>query len=251
MKREIWRKLHFFKYIKEGPILEIGYGSGEVLKALVDVFPSVQLFGIDVDKRMQHLTNLKRIPRCTLYVSPAEDRIDLPLECRTVIFCASIHEILSFSGLDKVKKSLENAYSYLADGGRVIIWDGIKPDQIYVTVSPDSPRLGRFIRFVQRFSYTAFNMEQIGKNTYRVPFQAVAEFVSKIGKLAIPLEYRETHFPLTESQYIDVLEFTGFRVVVFEKYPLHKSEIRYAKAKLGIIEDINKIPVYGLIVGEK
>lgn len=251
LKKEIGGKTRLFRYIKDGPILEIGCGSGEVLNALAQAFPTAQLFGIDADERMLRLISLKRIPRCTLYASPAEEIVEIPVKCSTVIFCASLHEILSFSGLEQVRKSLENAYSYLTEGGRIIIWEGIKPNPMQVMVPENSPASSMLIRFVQRFSFTRFDIISTPHGDYILPFQAIAEFVSKRRKLTVPLEYRETHFPLSESQYIDFLRSVGFRILTFEKDALHEPEIRYAKIKLGIKDDIDKIDVYGLIVGEK
>jgi len=250
LRKDARKKEEFFRYIGDGPILEIGCGSGQVLKRMSHAFPDAALYGIDADSRMIAAAKRKNIPNCVFYNSLAQSPVELASKVNNVIFPASLHEIVSFSNNADVYQTFRNVHSYLTKGGVAIIWEGMRSDYGNITIS-DSPALGGLVKFARQFEYKKYFFEKTGKTKYSVSFDLLAEYVTKKDRLDIQMEYKETHFPLNHAEYEDLLKSTGFEISVFNKKPLHQNELEWIHRNLRLEEDISNIPVYVLIVAKK
>ena len=250
LRNDAKKKEEFFDYIISGPILEIGCGSGQVLKKISRAFPHAKLYGLDADPRLIKIAKRKHIPNCTFFQSLAQNSIILPAAVRNVIFPASLHEIVSFSNKDDISQLFRNVHSYLARDGVVIIWEGIRSDYGNVTIS-NSPTIPQLLSFAKKFEYKKYFWKKSNDSQYSVSFDLLAEYVTKKDRLDIPMEYKETHFPLSQSEYESLLRSTGFEIVVLNNKPLHQKELQWLYKNFKFEKDISNVPVYTLIVAKK
>lgn len=139
MESSLGDKVKIVDNVKSGNILEVGFGSGSLLKVLEELGNDV--FGIDnsIDSVNYALENgLENV-----FLGDAND-IEKVFEGQmfdTIIFCSMIHEVFSYErnkhtesplymanlqGALKVNQLLEQAYKLLKDDGKIIIRDGLK-----------------------------------------------------------------------------------------------------------------------------
>lgn len=139
MESSLGDKIKIVDNVKSGNILEVGFGSGSLLKVLEELGNDV--FGIDDSIESVNLALENGLDN--VFLGDAND-IEKVFEGQmfdTIIFCSMIHEVFSternkhtesplymanLQGALKVNQLLEQAYKLLKDDGKIIIRDGLK-----------------------------------------------------------------------------------------------------------------------------
>jgi len=231
-------------WVKEGTIVDAGFGTGELARHLALQHPASHIIGIDCSEHfltnaMQHLANIatiRLVPGNIIDKHLATDSVD------TMIFSTVLHEVYSYTGYDitAVEKALSSAFDELKPGGRIIIRDGIMPEEkgAYLFLknnngSADSAEHPKhlstealFLRFVQEFKNGAGAPHRAMKNTgtvpprgfgktlYRTSSHAAYEFLSKKDyRDNWHIEVNEQFGYLTLAQYETLLEKIGYRIL--------------------------------------
>src|SRR5262249_24661312 len=106
----------------------------------------------------------------------------------TVIFSSVIHEIFSYNGYsrDNVRLALRNTRTELEPHGRVIIRDGVRPEEGTVWMRCDAETEQRFRRFAHDFKSSSDSpgvgfVERVydGRTWFVLSLHAANEFLSK------------------------------------------------------------------------
>ncbi len=146
-------KERMLDYAVPGCLVEIGPGGGVVLDLMEARFPGSKVIGVDVSKMVVESLQERREKEDRSWSVIEADAYALPryLEpgsVTTIVLCSVLHEIYSYVEhtvegvprrfrLESVRDLLRACYKTLAPGGRIIIRDGIMPD--------DEPRIIEFI----------------------------------------------------------------------------------------------------------
>lgn len=229
-------------WVRPGVIAEAGFGTGQILKLLTRRFPRSLLYGIDVSshffrvgqKRFRGIRNVRLVQGDIV-------RPVLPLRSvDTKIFSSVLHEVYSYYGYQEkaVARALRVAWRELKDGGRIIIRDGIKPEQqsVYLHFIPEknirffsgNPVVAdtetMFLRFAREFkkdegiSYALVRTRN-GRRLYKMNASSAYEFLSKKDyRMNWHIEINEQFGVFTLREYSALLRRIGFRIVHARAY---------------------------------
>lgn len=208
------------KFIIPGKIVEFGCGSGLVLEFLANNFPKSIIIGIDKSKERLEEAAKKRLKNVVPIVADITNPVFPNRFFDTALFIASLHEVFSYQGREKLAVTLSIAHNVLRDGGTLIIQDFLKP-------LPKSVEIGfrnaathkKFLRFAAEFKARKVAFQ---KTINRVRLD-IADAIEFIGKYRSPdeadwkEEMSETHFFFTEKDYEAVAKRTGFTIINSKK----------------------------------
>jgi len=144
----------------------------------------------------------------------------------TALFVGILHEVFSYLGKGKVEDAFRVAYNALNDDGVLIIQDFLKPPSRLVEMRFKNEETRRkFLRFAYEFRPRKVKFEETSRDRVKLDIADATEFISKYrspNEEDWKEEMSETHFFLTEEEYQDVAQRTGF--IIKDSMKLPKSE---------------------------
>lgn len=246
MEKSVGDKTKIFPYVRPGVIVDIGAGAGPLDELLLREFPGSKIVAVDLSDEMIKVLNnrFKNKKNIEIVKSSAQD-FKYSEKVNTFIFVSTMHEVFSFSDYshEEVLKTLKNCFKQLAPHGRLIIRDGIQPEDKTLYLKPKNEwSYERFFKFVKEFhvrplihsvgtfhndtfvQHKAGNYQEFDENEFLIEMhsQDLSELLSKY-------HYDETNWPieLTEQfgiwtlrEYQHILIELGFSIVHAETYVL-------------------------------
>lgn len=141
--------------IKPGIIVDMGAAAGAVTALLADRFSGSEILAVDNSVDMIARLGQRFVGTPNVEVIKANvPTFSYLKKVDTILYISVLHEIFSSAGYSHqaVIDTLQNAYQLLKDGGRVIIRDGVQPEQRVLYLRPKHERsYKRFHRFVVDF----------------------------------------------------------------------------------------------------
>lgn len=131
-------KKRIFVYVKEGIIADMGAGAGAITEELNKSFPRSKILAVDLSPDMIGRLETRFSANKNIEVIKADiANFNYPEKLDTIIFISALHEVFStrYSHEDVIN-TLENAFESLGRGGRLIIRDGVQPEQETLYVKP-------------------------------------------------------------------------------------------------------------------
>ena len=209
-------------------ILDVGCGSGVMLKALEIENPNSTLTGLDLN--IDAINELRKSnSNWKLYHMDFMNLKEVKFD--TIIFSSILHEISSYHNnpakrftSTPILEAFIKSNSLLEDGGSIIVRDGLllPEDKSYnkVLVSftkvEDGEWLYRFKNDFKGFTNTNINTEiiKLDNNMYLIAEGFLKEFLCKYtwGEESYPREINERFGILTKDMWISLLKEAGFKV---------------------------------------
>lgn len=223
MEKSAVEKAIILPFVKEGNILEVGCGCGTVLELLSRYQPESRVYGTDISNTMLKKSKERKYTNNNISVIKADAREQLFKEktLDTIIFCSVLHEVYSYSSysLKSVEDTIENAYKMLKPNGRLIIRDGVKPEEktVYMSFKKEDVKK-KFYRFAEEFGpYRICYSEE--KDLVSLKKHDAMEFLSKyIYDENWDIEVKEKFGLLTREEYCKMIEKKGFKIINSESY---------------------------------
>ena len=238
-------------------ILDVGCGSGILMRTIQAVNPAAEVIGIDINQYAVD-TCIEQgldVRNCTLS--------DLAKQGKTfdcVIFSSVLHEFASYSEEYPFKKNpiidaLKDTYQILKKGGKVIIRDGLRVEE-----GKRQKRINfKFIDpndeiWVEKFKkdFPDFVPEAVeGKNSLNADNAKEFLYTYTWGKDSWPREVKERFGILTQSEWLSLLKEQGFDIkntmISAEEYK------KYLALKMEVNDEISNLMSEStiLIVAEK
>lgn len=234
-------------------ILDVGCGSGVMLKALEIENPNAKLTGLDLN--IDAIKSLREHnDTWKLYHMDFMDLKDVKFDA--IIFSSILHEISSYNSnpnkrftkipiLEAFKKSRE----LLEDDGIIIVRDGLLSSEtdrdnkliVSFTNPEDCNWLYRFKNDYKGFEGINIDTSiiKLDDNKYKVSEGFLKEFLCKYtwGEESYPREVNERFGILTKNEWIGLLNETGFNI---ETLIESKEEYeKYLKEKITITDEFN------------
>jgi SAM-dependent methyltransferase len=221
-ERKAWLK-HLSEYIKSGKIAEFGCGSGFVLEVLSVDFADSIIVGVDaamgelekiVEKRLKNVIPVKADITQNIFPDRTFD---------TALFVATLHEVFSDLGREKVQDTFRVAHDVLKDNGVLIIQDFLKPSSRLVEITfKNKETRRRFLRFADEFRPREVKFEET-RDGVKLDIADATEFISKYHYSPNEEEWKEemseTHFFFTEEEYKEIAQRIGFTIKDSMKLP--------------------------------
>lgn len=238
-------------------ILDVGCGSGVMLKALEEENPKATLTGLDLN--IDAIKSLEANSNWKLYHMDFMDLKDVKFD--TIIFSSILHEISSYnSDLNKrfteipIKEAFIKSNELLEDNGSVIVRDGLlssKEDRnnkrIITFTNPNgSIWLYKFQNDFRGFDKLDIDTKilEIEDNKYLVSEGFLKEFLCTYtwGEESYPREINERFGILTKDEWLSLLKETGFKIetVIESKEEYEK----YLSSKINIINEDGSLYEY-------
>lgn len=274
-----WQEISPF--IVEGKIVDAGCGTGTLLFYLSENFPEADVIGIDLSREFLRYCEGQYYPNHNVYVY-RKNIISQNFRQDTIatkIFSSILHEVYSYNNYSKqvIAKTLRNTYKELEGGGRVIIRDGVKPENktVYLLFNSKDGVLnarevhklsseGRFLRFAKDFKKGGgikYSIKYInGIKYYKTSLQDAYEFMNKKD---YPdnwdVEVDEVYGVMTFREYCNLLNKIGYKIVNGSREILNPwIKKNRLEGKISIFEMKNKKlipieypPTHMILVGEK
>lgn len=234
-------------------ILDVGCGSGVMLKALENENKNVKLTGIDLN--IDAINSLKENTNWKLYHMDFMDLKDVKFDA--IIFSSILHEISSYSSdLNKrftekpILEAFIKSYELLDDNGIIIVRDGLlsslkaRNNKLIVSFSDieDGMWLYRFQNDFRGFDNLDIDtkIQKIGDNRYLLSEGFLKEFLCTYtwGPESYPREINERFGILTKKEWISLLKKAKFQLetVIESKEEYEK----YLSPKLSIVDEEGK-----------
>lgn len=273
MKSSIGDKSKMIEHILHGPVLDVGSGGGEFAALLMEL--GFKVVALDGSHEAVMHSNALGVPTVEGFTHQVASL--LPPEYFSTITCSSIlHEVFSYgygiSGsqhtLASVVHSLDAFKEVLAEGGRLIIRDGVMPDNWnqmteVLLKDPDGKRLAD--KYLSMIPFRGTNHDMMRKvyletkegteNVLTGNMESVMEFLYTYtwGEENYGRETQELYGLFTLTEYVEFLEANGFHVTHAEEY-LQEGYPLNLENKVDIMRNGTMIPFPSsncLIVAEK
>lgn len=224
-------KMRLIPYIRDGKVLDIGAGGGELAEMM-------RLYGNDVTaldgspNAIHHMND--KFPLLNAVEGFSDDMVELfEEESFDTIVCSSIlHEIFSYGGKDTetIDHALKDIFTLLKPGGRLLIRDGVMPTShaqstSVVFATKDGPKFMELYKNTSPFysdveEYRKVSFTQDNPTTFSMPLGSLMEtlYTYTWGFEAAGRETQELYGIFTEQEYCDELVKNGFNVVTSYQY---------------------------------
>lgn len=284
MEQSAQDKTRVFPFVREGTIIDIGAGAGPVTQLLCQRFPGSNIVAVDnssemlglLQKRFESNLNVK-VVRGDAQTFKYSQKVD------TILFISTLHEVFSFNNYSHqiVIDTLKNAFDLLDSGGRLIIRDGVHPEQENLYLKPTHKEsYVRLFRFIEEFTvrpmvysegtfhkdsfvqHRAKNFDEFKNGNFLIEMhsQDISELLSKYfyEEINWKAELKEQFGIWTLREYQHILIETGFFIVYSETYVLpyllethYSKDFEVYKMEIGQLEKISYPPSTMILVAEK
>jgi 2-polyprenyl-3-methyl-5-hydroxy-6-metoxy-1,4-benzoquinol methylase len=223
MNESLSKKAKILEYIKGKSILDVGPGGGALMDLILEKLIDADVMGIDISSNViEELTKKKEKENKKWNVIKG-DALELQKyipKCSvdTIIYSSIIHELFSyipFNGkkfnYDTIKSSLKSAYDVLPDGGRIIIRDGIKTEDVNskrVIKFKNVDDLNILDRYCHDFEGRKITYEKIDNDEVKMLVNDAMEFLYTYtwGESSYSLEVKEQFGYFTPNEYINFIK---------------------------------------------
>lgn len=223
MEKSAIEKARILPFVKEGNIMEVGCGCGTVLELLSRYQPESNVYGTDISDTMLKRSKERKYTNNNITILKAEAKEEVFKEktLDTIIFCSVLHEVYSYSGYSQknVEDTIENAYKMLKPNGRLIIRDGVKPEEktIYIKFKKEEVEK-KFYRFAEEFGPYRIEYKK-EEDLVKLKKHDAMEFLSKYTyNENWDIEVKEKFGALTKEEYCSMIEKKGFKIIHLESY---------------------------------
>lgn len=214
--------------IKGPRILELGSGTGSLIKLLASHDPELELLvGVEFSPHF-HRVATNRLPdvaeascgKTQLYMVRADiTKMELNFEYfNTVVLASILHEIKSYFSPQKVKSLLREVQLGLKTGGQAIICDGFRRPDAMAKMTLKSPRLIDIFKSYCAKLPRKFVFKQSG-STIILPTTDAIEFATKVQFPGWEGELREDYYPFTLEEYEAMLKKVDLEIKEMQTFP--------------------------------
>ena len=195
-------------------LMEIGCGSGQILKDLVNRIPYV--VGVDESAdRLRHAA--QTCPGVKLIKAKAEE-LEFKEEFDVVLTSQMLHEVKMFGTKKEMERILFVIWRALKPGGKYLLLDHLDPGKGLVKIKiPDSTEKLLY-EFAAKFSYRPVYLKKLSKGKYKISKRDLQDFVTKTWSLNSPMEtmeMNETHASFSEKEAKKITQNAGFSIKQF------------------------------------
>lgn len=283
MEKSALDKTRILPFVKQGIIIDMGAGAGPITYLLSNNFPNSKIIAVDnSDDMINRLKKRFLDTNIEIVQSDARDfKYSEPID--TIILISTVHEIFSFNNYSHqgVIETFQNIKHQLKKGGRLIIRDGVQPEDEILYISPKNEgTYRRFFKFSESFrvrplifyegtfqkdsfiQHRSKNFEDFYKNKFffEMHSQDVSELLSKYfyAEENWVVELKEQFGIWSLREYQRILIELGFYIVYAEAYVLpylyknyYSKDFNLFKLESGLLTKTQYPPSTMILVAEK
>ena len=223
MNNSLKQKAIILDYIVGNSVLDVGPGGGALLDLIEKRMPNLDIKGIDLSENVINELTKKKIREGHIWNIIKGDALNLSKyfennSIDTIIYSSIIHELYSYIpyngkkfNKETIKVALQEAYSILNIGGRIIIRDGIMSspvDSYRIIEFNNKEDIKKLDRYINDFKGRKITYEKINNNTVKMLINDAMEFLYTYtwGEESYPLEVQEQFGYFTLEEYINFIK---------------------------------------------
>jgi len=195
-------------------LMEIGCGSGQILKGLVNRIPYI----VGVDESADRLRHAAQTCPGAKLIKAKAGELEFKEEFDVVLTSQMLHEIKMFGTKKEMERILFVIWRALKPGGKYLLLDHLDPGKGLVKIKvPDSIEKLLY-EFATKFSYRPVYLKKLSKGKYEISKRDLQDFVTKTWSLKSPMEtmeMNETHASFSEKEAKRITQNAGFSTKKF------------------------------------
>lgn len=213
-------------------LVDIGCGWGQFLGMAQDHV--AELWG--VDESPDRVKDIKQAcPKANVVICRA-DRLKLPDRYFDIAVTSQmLHEVKLFGEKPELRKVLHEIQRILVDGGRYLLLDHLDAGEGEVVVRLPVKKIRQLVEFEHKFQYYPATHQDIGDNSMRISKRCLQDFLTKDWSFNSPMEsieMNETHNVFEETETIQLVESTGFRVCNWKVFSDIREDLKRVEGEL-------------------
>lgn len=253
MSASIGDKINLVKHLVPGNVLDVGAGGGELAEYMRLAQAHQQgvreVYAIDGSSE-----SVKRIKQNYPLVNSSELMVDELLEhfgenSFDNIVCSSIlHEVYSYGGYDinKIHQALNDFYKMLRPGGRLLIRDGVMPDNHAEDVVLNFTDKQESAQFLTKYQEIApyygneVNIKHYNNSSALCNMRSAMEILYTYtwGMGSINREALEIYGVMTQKEYVQSVNSAGFSKIVEARQYIQPEYITHLEPKVNITDAV-------------
>ncbi|WP_157544286.1 methyltransferase [Jonesia quinghaiensis] len=229
MASSLGDKVAILDHILPGNIVDVGSGGGELGAAIAQAFPTSRVVGIDPFPYPH-----SAIPVLEGYADELLSIVETPVD--TIVASSILHEVFSYGNRDALRGSMRNIdltlrvfHQALAPGGRLIIRDGVTPDnpESLATMTLLNPEDDAWVeRYLAECPFAQPGYDRTVALVRRAPgvwegtIHSLTEFAFTYtwGAESFARESQEFYTAMSEDDYVGFAHAVGFTVIHSQQY---------------------------------
>lgn len=192
-------------------LIEIGCGSGQILKSLVGKVP--RLVGIDESSdRLRHAT---QICRGVELIKAKAEELTFKEEFDAVLTSQMLHEVKMFCTQKEMNGILFVIRRMLKPRGKYLLLDHLDPGEGSVEIEVPDHVEKLLLEFKSKFRYRQVYLTKLGGGRYEIGKRDLQDFVTKTWSLNSPMEnmeMNETHASFSREEAKAIVQRAGLSV---------------------------------------
>lgn len=234
MANSLGDKTSILEYIAPGRVLDVGAGGGELAQAISEM--GNEVYALDGSSpAISHIrSNFPDLEAVEAFTHDLMDKFS-PEFFDTIVCSSILHEVFSYGNEgepseEALTQAINDFFTVLKPGGRLIIRDGVKPnnweDTAYIEFKDETGK--EFLDVYKSLSpfysetsgYRKVHIEEKAKNSFKCDVGSLMEFLYTYtwGVESAERETQELYGIYTEKEYTDLLESHGFFVSLSYQY---------------------------------
>jgi 2-polyprenyl-3-methyl-5-hydroxy-6-metoxy-1,4-benzoquinol methylase len=212
-------------------LLEIGCGSGQILKELARDVPKL----VGVDEKEERLADASKNCPAAKFICAKAEELEFHEEFDVVLISQMLHEVKQFGTSHQMSEILHAIWNALKPGGRYFLLDHIDPGDGHVTIGIPSPTEQLLLEFKSKFLLRSVWLKKLEKGLYEIEKRDLQDFVTKTWSFNSPMEdmeMRETHASFSREEAEGMVRKVGFLPTQFITFTNIENDLRDHRIEL-------------------
>ena len=211
--------------------LEIGCGSGQIIKEVVKKVPYV----VGVDESPDRIKIAKTNCKEAEFLVAKSDELDYIEVFDVVLTSQMLHEVKMFGNPEEIVNALAVVYRALKPDGKYLLLDHRDPGEGSLEVSLKAKTKKLYLEFCKNFRKRQVYFRKLDEGRYEISKRDYQDFVTKFWSLNTPMEeieMNETHASFSKAEAEKLVQKAGFTVNKFVTFTYINESLTFNKITL-------------------
>lgn len=195
-------------------VMEIGCGSGQILKELAKRIPRV----VGVDESSDRLSYAAQICEGVELIEAKAEDLTFKEEFDAVLTSQMLHEVKMFGTQEEMERILFRIKRALKPRGKYLLLDHLDPGEGSVEIEVAGYIEKSLLEFKEKFCYRPVHLKKLSSDRYEISRRDIQDFVTKTWSLNSPMEeieMKETHASFSREEAEAIVRKAGLSVDSF------------------------------------
>jgi len=192
-------------------VMEIGCGSGQILKELAKRIPRV----VGVDESSDRLSYAAQICEDVELIEAKAEDISFKEEFDAILTSQMLHEVKMFGTHEEMEGILFKIKRALKPKGKYLLLDHLDPGKESVEIEVAEYTEKWLLEFKEKFCYRPVHLKKLNSGKYEISRRDIQDFVTKTWFINSPMEeieMKETHASFSREEAEAIVQKAGLLI---------------------------------------